>query len=61
MEINKLSDKVLLYLARNKKQGKTKKWLSDELNISRPTLDDRINHNNWYHEEYIKLKLLGIA
>ena len=60
MKIDKLSDKVLLYIARNKKEGKTKFWLSNQLDMSRPTLDDRIKNNNWYHEEAMKLKLLGI-
>nr|AKH47482.1 hypothetical protein [uncultured marine virus] len=59
MIITKTSDKIKLYLANNK--GKTKSWLSKELNISRPTLDNRLLLNCWEREEEIKLKMLGIV
>lgn len=42
------------------KQGRKKTWLSDQLGISRPTLDDRLKENCWLPGEIIMLKQLGI-
>lgn len=42
------------------KQGRKKTWLSEQMGMSRPTLDERLKENCWLPEEILKLKQLGI-
>ena len=58
MRAEKISDKIILFLGRNRKRTKT--WLAKELNMSRPTLNERLNTNSWTIEDVTKLKTLGI-
>ncbi len=53
------SDKVLLYIARNRKEM-SKSKLADELQISRPTLDKRLQNNSFEDTDIRKLRQLGI-
>ena len=55
----KTSDKILLYVAKNKKQM-SKFQLAIELGISRPTLDKKLSDNFFNDTEIWKLKQLGI-
>jgi len=55
----KTSDKILLYVAKNKKQM-SKFQLAIELGISRPTLDKKLSDNFFNDIEIWKLKQLGI-
>ena len=55
----KTSDKILLYVAKNKKQM-SKFQLAIELGISRPTLDKKLSDNFFNDLEIWKLKQLGI-
>ena len=44
-----------------KEQGRSKVWLCEKLNMSRPTLDNRLSDNTWRINEVITLmSLLGI-
>ena len=44
-----------------KKQGRSKKWLSEQLGVSRPTLDSRLRENVWKLGELMLVEsLLGI-
>ncbi len=49
----KVSDQLQL-------QGRNKAWLAEKLDISRPTLYERLEDNLWLPGEIIKLKQLGI-
>ena len=42
------------------KQGRKKTWLSQQMGMSRPTLDERLKENCWLPGEILKLKQLGI-
>ena len=44
-KIIKISDRVILWLSKDRTRTKSK--LAVELGISRPTLDDRIKDNSW--------------
>lgn len=41
-------------------QGRKKNWLAEQLKISRPTLDERIESNCWLINEITLLINLGI-
>lgn len=42
-------------------QGRSKVWLCEQLQISRPTLDSRLKDNTWrINEVMLLMKLLGI-
>ena len=44
-----------------KEQGRQKKWLYKQLGMSAPTLDSRLDNNDWTVAELVKLQdLLGI-
>ena len=51
------SEKVRNALIR---QGRKKNWLADQLKISRPTLDERLESNTWLIGEITILMQLGI-
>ena len=42
------------------KQGRKKTWLADNLELSRPTLDNRLSNDNWQPEDITRLKSLGL-
>lgn len=59
IELIKTSDKVLFALSkRPKDQGK--KWLAQELNISRPTLDAKLSSNCFSVGEIARMASLGL-
>ena len=43
-----------------KEQGRNKKWLAEQLGISRPTLYKKLDDNFWSVSELIKLKTIGL-
>lgn len=53
----KTSDKVIGAI---EKQGRKKTWLAEQLRLSRPTLDARLNNDNWDADDITRLKQLGI-
>lgn len=55
--INKLTTarKVEFYL---KDQGRKKTWLSEQLGVSRPTLDKKLRDNSFSDDEIARLKLI---
>lgn len=58
-KIIKISDKIILWLSKDRTRTKTK--LAINLGISRPTLDDRIKDNSWEREltdKLIELKII---
>lgn len=44
-----------------KKQGRKKNWIAEQLNISRPTLDRKLNDNSFTSEEKQKLSDLQLV
>ena len=56
MEIT-TSDKVKKAIVN---QGRKKTWIADKLQLSRPTLDLRLEANTWQPEDIIRLKQIGI-
>ena len=57
-KIIKISDKVVLWLSRDK--SRTKGDLAIHLDISRPTLDNRLKDNSWESELTKRLAELNI-
>lgn len=55
----KISDKIILFLGHNRKY--TKKDIAILLNISRPTLYQRLDNNDWTAKEISILKNNGIV
>ena len=51
------SDKIIGAI---EKQGRKKTWLAEQLQVSRPTLDARLNDDNWNAIEITRLKQLGL-
>lgn len=41
-------------------QGRKKTWLAEKLQLSRPTLDFRIENNSWRPEDIVRLRQLGV-
>lgn len=52
---NKIVEKAI------KEQGRSKTWLAEALNISRPTLDRKLKNNTFKLEEVVKLKNLNVV
>lgn len=58
-KIIKISDKIILWLSRDR--SRTKGKLAEYLNISRPTLDNKLKDNSWEREltdKLIELKII---
>jgi len=57
-KVIKISDKIILWLSRDR--NRTKGKLAEYLNISRPTLDNKLKDNSWERELTDKLERLNI-
>lgn len=44
-----------------KNQGRKKNWIAEQLDISRPTLDRKLNDNSFTYEEIQKLTELNLV
>lgn len=50
-----LSEQIILELHRSKK---TKSWLCEQMHITRPTLDQRLEYDDWFICEIVKISRL---
>jgi len=50
-----LGEQVILELHR---KNKTKVWLCEQMNLSRPVLDERLKENDWLICEVVKISRL---